>query len=70
MWEISISEIFCEINPKNRKVSLWTPKITIPKSDCRAHCCVELAKINLMMAKITNSELICGRYGLLKIMDR
>jgi hypothetical protein len=32
MKEISIFRILCEINPQNRKISLWTPRITISKS--------------------------------------
>jgi hypothetical protein len=32
MGEISISKILCEINPKSKKINLWTPKITSSKS--------------------------------------
>ncbi len=35
MREISISDILCAINPKNREVFLWTLKVTIYKSGCR-----------------------------------
>jgi hypothetical protein len=35
IWEISIFNILCEIDPKNRKISLWIPKITFSKNGCK-----------------------------------
>jgi hypothetical protein len=48
MWGISISEILCEINPKNREISLLILKIISSKSACKPYC-IGLAKTNPMM---------------------